>query len=223
MSKLFDTLEKIRENEGSAAPPPVGAGGPSQGPVKARPWLVVVLGVGIVAIGAYAVLSRSVPQQSASVARQEKVLPSVAAPPVAKSGPVPPVVSPSLAPAVDGVGAGGLAPLNALGTACVERNQHWRGIYYLRQAHAMAPERLEPLVNLAVAYAELGLYRQANAYLVKAVAIDPGSEPLQANLRILHRANLLEQELDAAMVPEKEPRSDAVGHKAPAGRGARRP
>ena len=224
MSKLFDTLEKIRENEGTAQATGPGAGGPAPAPARSRRWLVVVLGVGIVATALYGILSRSMPPRPQVSARQEKALPAVAVPPVAKSGAVATAVGPSQAtPPATGAGADDLARLNDLGAASVDRNQHWRGIYFFQQANAIAPGRLEPLVNLAVAYAELGLYRQANAYLIKAVAIDPQSKPLQDNLKILHRANLLDQALVAAMVPREPPPAGAAGQRTPGGHGVKRP
>ncbi|HIJ91728.1 MAG: hypothetical protein OEV91_06680 [Desulfobulbaceae bacterium] len=90
---------------------------------------------------------------------------------------------------------------NALGAEYVDKDQHWRGIYFLQKASAMAPGRMEPLINLAVAYAELGLYRKANDYFAEAVKIDPAYGPLLANLRIFSRAGLLDEKILSGLAP----------------------
>ena len=55
----------------------------------------------------------------------------------------------------------------------------------------LEPKRIEPLVNMAVTYAELGFYAKAIKLFEEAYRIDPHFPPLLKNLKILNQANLL--------------------------------
>ncbi|HFQ82037.1 MAG TPA: tetratricopeptide repeat protein [Desulfobacterales bacterium] len=96
---------------------------------------------------------------------------------------------------------------NQLAVQYVHRNQPWKGIYYFQKAKAAVPSRIEPLINLAVVYAELGYYPKAVKLFEKAYSINPDFPPLRKNLKILYRANLLKGSLLAQKFKKKQPRN----------------
>ncbi len=84
---------------------------------------------------------------------------------------------------------------NQLAIQYIHKNQPWQGIYYFQKAKAAAPNRIEPLINAAVVYAELGYYPKAVKLFEEAYKINPDFPPLRKNLRILYQANLLKGSL----------------------------
>ncbi len=80
---------------------------------------------------------------------------------------------------------------NQLAIQYIHNHQPWKGIYYFQKANTAAPKRIEPLVNVAVVYAELGYYPKAIELFEKAYSINPDFPPLLKNLKILYQANLL--------------------------------
>ncbi|MFW8600225.1 tetratricopeptide repeat protein [Desulfobacterota bacterium M19] len=84
---------------------------------------------------------------------------------------------------------------NQLAIQYIHKNQPWKGIYYFQKAVAAAPNRIEPLVNVAVVYTELGYYPKALKLFEKAYRINPDFPPLLKNLKILYRADLLKDSL----------------------------
>ncbi len=75
--------------------------------------------------------------------------------------------------------------LNNQGARLVSQGDHWQGIYFFDQARKMRPERIEPLINLAVALSELQLVVPAQRFFDAAVAIDPDFPQLKENLSII--------------------------------------
>ncbi len=84
---------------------------------------------------------------------------------------------------------------NQLAIQYIHKNQPWKGIYYFQKAAAAAPNRIEPLINVAVVYAELGYYPKAVKLFEKVYRINPDFPPLRKNLKILYQADLLKGSL----------------------------
>ncbi len=80
---------------------------------------------------------------------------------------------------------------NQLAIQYIHNHQPWKGLYYFQKANAAAPKRIEPLVNVAVVYAELGYYPKAVKLFEKAYSLNPDFPPLLKNLKILYQAKLL--------------------------------
>lgn len=82
--------------------------------------------------------------------------------------------------------------LNDAGLALIQENQHWQGIYSLEQARKQQPQRPEALINMAVALAELGLRAPAKRLFSEAHALAPNHPLLRKNLELLVQANFLD-------------------------------
>ncbi|MEA2082982.1 MAG: hypothetical protein U9O82_01825, partial [Thermodesulfobacteriota bacterium] len=80
--------------------------------------------------------------------------------------------------------------LNNQGAMLVQKQDYWNGIYYLEQAKKMQPEQIEPLLNLAVAFSEMGLYTLAFNLLEQAHHLAPNHPLLRSNLDILAQAGI---------------------------------
>ena len=85
------------------------------------------------------------------------------------------------------------------GAGCIQKQEYWKGLYYLDQARKMQPQRIEPLINSAVALAELGLYELAVQYFNEARSIDPEHPLLKENLAILSKYGIAEENLFPSM------------------------
>lgn len=83
--------------------------------------------------------------------------------------------------------------LNNQGVALVTRNQHWQGIYCFEKARKLQPGRIEPLINLSVALTELHLYGPARRYFDEAVKLDPNNPFLCKNIDIATGLGLLKE------------------------------
>lgn len=85
-----------------------------------------------------------------------------------------------------------MAAFNGQGVAMVADNDHWQGIYYFEQARKANPKAVEPLINLGVALAEIGLLGPARDFFRQARELHPEHPGLQANLQLLADYGLLE-------------------------------
>ncbi|MCK5229635.1 MAG: hypothetical protein KAR13_05180 [Desulfobulbaceae bacterium] len=85
--------------------------------------------------------------------------------------------------------------LNNQGAMLVQRQDYWNGIYYLEQAKKMQPEQIEPLLNQAVAFSEMGLYTLAFNLLEQAHHLAPNHPLLRSNLDILAQTGIFERPL----------------------------
>ncbi|MDF1578201.1 MAG: hypothetical protein P1P81_07140 [Desulfobulbales bacterium] len=113
------------------------------------------------------------------VAESGGVSPTPAAPPVSRP---PPTAIPSDEDMVS---------LNNKGVKFVENNDHWRGIYLFSTILERTPGRIEPMINIGAALAELGLVEPAKRYLRQAAVIDRNHPALLANLAILKNAGIV--------------------------------
>lgn len=209
MSRLYNTLEKIRTGEQSGfpqeKPAPAKGIGRQADPGKRR--RIALLGASALLALALivffsgpkhkdvkpplttdAVAPARIPAQPAEPAPQ--VLP-----------PVPPTASP---PATVDL----YQQLNATGIALIQENQHWRGIYFLEQARKQQPERPEALINMAVALAELGLRAPAKRLFSEAHALAPNHPLLRRNLDLLGQADFFDPQwlssLTAGQIPPEQ-------------------
>lgn len=181
MSKLFETLETIRRRESTgsqrlasprAAPPP---GRPNQRLLLR--FLIVLLVCGGFVYGLRYALDRPVRPNGPAA------LPESPAP---HRGPARVTAAPP------GQAAEVVASNNRA-VAYIRNHDHWRGIYLLTTLVDRHPERIEPLINLGVALAEVGLWEPAREYLFRARALNPAHPLLRENLAILKRAGLLDE------------------------------
>lgn len=186
MSKLFDTLEQIRHHESHLVSGQTlknqTKGTDKAGPNKAL-LLLVILTAGFAAI--YFSLPMLTGKKPASTGTADFVPADTA---VTVSPPAPEVAH-SLPAAV--LFADDLVNLNNTGVRHVENNDQWQGILVFSQILTQNPSRIEPLINIGVALAELGLIEPAKRYLHQAAIIDRNHPALQENLTILKKAGML--------------------------------
>jgi len=224
MSKLFDTLEQIRENEANTVSQSGGevktASVPVKKPVKkphfafgrgrvAQRFIVPIVVLVLVGVGIYAALpwlgkdrgirvstvavqNQATPETKATAtpAATEKNKQDTAALAVEDSGheePLPPTAE--AAPAIQP--HPGAVRMNNRGVSLVKDGEYMEALHLFTEARKDAPDAIEPLINLAVAYTEFGLSEKGMTYFEKAFALDPVNPDLLNNLAMLDRAGLL--------------------------------
>ncbi len=221
MSKLYSTLEKIRTGEQGGLfekkPAPVkGLGRNAEKSRKEKIFLLVasvLLVLSLIvflsgpkrtdtkpptgAVTTDAVIAPAVPAKTVATSvpapTQTPDHPVEPAPEADKSPKLPPAPPVSLTTSPIGTGGNDLyLQLNDTGLALIQENQHWRGIYYLEQAHKLQPERPEALINMAVALAELGLRAPAQRLFSEAHALAPNHPLLRQNLELLQQADFFD-------------------------------
>lgn len=193
MSKLFNTLEKIKKNEEDALSPVVHdkAGKNPQQPRKLL-WLVISLTVVIGLLFASRSFSPNnfsqlinrfygVEKFSETDKPQQGVLEGA----LTEAG----GTTDSVADFEQDTSAGStlaqMIILNNTGTRHVQQGRYWQGIYCFDQARKMQPERIEPLINLAVALSELQLFAPAHRFFKKAMKIDANHPLLKENIALI--------------------------------------
>jgi len=203
VSKLFNTLEKIRHHETSNEPARRSAARkPAAAEKSGTPRLLsLVLLVMLAVVILYTVLLSSRLNLSPLNATFRQVLttlhllPSPDANRVAT--PAPPAL-PGMLP------SGGTAPASAAqqaaqltktGIDLFLSGDHWRGIHYFDQARKRNPAAVEPLINMAVALSELGLHGPANRLFREAYAMAPNDPALLRNLATLAESGRLDDAL----------------------------
>jgi hypothetical protein len=184
LSKLFDTLEQIRRNESahdSGHPrknTPAGAG--KLGGRKA--FLIVALLAAATAV--YFSLPGLPGKKPGPTGREHGVESGAVAPPLAA-----PSVIRQPPPAI--LADEDLLSLNNSGVKHVENNDPWRGIYIFSMILERAPGRIEPMINIGAALAELGLIEPAKRYFRQAAVLDRNHPGLRANIAILRKAGMV--------------------------------
>ncbi|HEX9716237.1 MAG TPA: tetratricopeptide repeat protein [Desulfurivibrionaceae bacterium] len=190
MSRLYNTLEKIRTGEPGAfsqkKSAPAKGMGQQADPSKRRR---------IILLGASALLALALIVFFSGPKRKDANPPlTTDAVTPARMPDHPTAPAPQLLPPVPSASSP-MAPgdlyrqLNDTGVALIQENQHWRGIYYLEQARKQQPERPEALINMAVALAELGLRAPAKRLFSEAHALAPNHPLLRQNLDLLGQAD----------------------------------
>lgn len=203
MSKLFDTLEKIQNNETYSPVPGVGI--TSSPKPKGNKIIIMLIALAIGAIGLFFVLQRietfrlpgitakqpahvSIPadsqilQTETTVKHQESKMQKV----IPATKPVKPIAKELVHQ---------MTTLNNQGVRLISKYEYWQGIYYLNKAHALSPQSIEPLVNMAVALMELGLTAPANRFFHEALTLDPNNRKLRDNLALAAQTGTLDNSL----------------------------
>ncbi len=197
MSKLLDTLEKIRKNE-DVTYPTKKKGSLSTGDTsrKTNIKFVAVMAFVIIALSIYGGLPY-ITQHIIKIGKRPHTQTKTAKSPIKKRiEPTPHHIKKARKPPiVTSKQAKEFAHFNKLALQHIHNNQPWKGVYYFQKANIAEPKRIEPLINMAVTYAELGYYTKAIELFEKAYGINPHSPPLLKNLNILKQANLLKSNI----------------------------
>ena len=205
VSKLYNTLEKIRTGEQGGATkkkstPVRGFGLNADTSGKRRIILLgasALLGIALIMFIAGQKPKDTKPPITPAAAAPGRIPvdrptePTVQASTSAKVSPAPPA---SLAASPAGTGKDLYRQLNDTGVALIQKNQPWQGIYYLEQARKQQPERPEALINMAVALAELGLRAPAKRLFSEAHALAPNHPLLRKNLDLLGQADFFDDQ-----------------------------
>ena len=209
MSRLYNTLEKIRTGEPSGFPkkksaPDKGIGQQAD-PGKGR--RIALLGASaLLALALIVFFSGPKRKGAKPPLTADAVAPAqTPAQPAAPASQLPPPVPLTASP----LATGDLyQQLNATGIALLQENQHWRGIYFLEQARKQQPKRPEALINMAVALAELGLRAPAKRLFSEAHALAPNHPLLRQNLDLLGQADFFDGQwlssLTAGQIPPEQ-------------------
>lgn len=87
--------------------------------------------------------------------------------------------------------------LNNIAAYHIYNQQYWKGLYFLEKAMAEAPVSVEPLINYAVALTEMGLYGVAGNYLKQAYLLDPSHPALLKNTALLKQSHIMDETLNS--------------------------
>ncbi|MBA3004811.1 MAG: hypothetical protein FP813_13345 [Desulfurivibrio sp.] len=214
MSKLYNTLEKIRTGEQGVFSKKKSASAKGFGPNadkagKRRIILLCTAGMVVLALVVFLVFPQR--KDAKPPITGETVTADVVAPAGTSSQPAAPdslddnpqkmATGPnaSLTASPTGTDSDIYQQLNDKGLALIDENQHWRGIYFLELAHKQQPERVEALINLAVAAAELGLRAPAKRLFIQAHALAPHHPLLRKNLDLLGQAEFFDDQWVASL------------------------
>jgi tetratricopeptide (TPR) repeat protein len=187
LSKLFDTLEQIRRHESSHD------SGHSRKNTPARSgklgggkaFLIVALLVAAAAVVVYFSPLRGIsgkkpgPAGRDQVAESDRVAPALVAPSISRQPPAAILADQDL------------LSLNNSGVEYVRNNDPWRGIYLFSRILDREPGRIEAMINIGAALAELGLIEPAKRYFRQAAILDRNHPALRANVVILRKAGLV--------------------------------
>ncbi len=207
MSKLFDTLERIRENEEAQPRRPAGQATRHTPPGRRR---LVLWGIFCSAIAGLLLLilstDFSLPLKPDNHPAPAKPAAAPAAPQVAAGRPettraVNPLTRETRDQWQNKLTDTGLTPgqratlLNNIAAYYILDRQYWRGLSYLDQTIRLAPEAAEPLINYGVALTELGLYGVAIDYFDRAYRLNPSHPMLVKNIALLARNEIMGERL----------------------------
>ncbi|MEW6593272.1 MAG: hypothetical protein AB1413_00200 [Thermodesulfobacteriota bacterium] len=205
MSKLFNTLEKIRHHETSSEPTRRSAGrkpSPAErsGPPRLLSWVLVAM---LTMVVLYTVLLATRVSLAPLGTHFRQALTSLRLLPAPDSSRTAQPAAPALPGAIPpGAAMPASAAEEALrhsasGIESFRNSDHWRSLYHFDQARQKNPRAVEPLINMAVVLSELGLYGPANRLFREAYARDPEDPALRRNLAILAEAGRLDDALHA--------------------------
>lgn len=207
MSRLYNTLEKIRIGEQGIFPKknPAPAEGTRLTAGKSRRLRLVLLGLSCVLTLALLLFFAGPKRKDAKPDAGLNAAATVAAAPALTpsqpevSARMPAEVPVSPAPSSTTTGSGPYLQLNDKGIALIQENQHWQGIYYFEQARKQQPERPEALINMAVALAELGLRAPAKRLFTEAHGLAPNHLLLRKNLDLLGQMGFFDDQWVASL------------------------
>jgi len=216
LSKLFDTLEQIRENEAQQPSRPSGKSTQADGRSKRR---VVVAGSLFLVVISLILLFRLIDFSSfvshpspATPGGETKSGDSTQASPAAV------LTSPGMLTGSDtgqnySITAADLQRwqtalqdeklpiaeqeglLNNIAVYYINNQQHWQGLSFLDRALQLRADSAEALINYAVALTELGLYGVAADYFERAYRANPAHPALIRNIALLRQHDILGERL----------------------------
>ncbi len=174
MSKLFDALEKIQEQEDTSPQvEQVAKPQPTRKTGRYFPFLV-----GLTVIAAIVVATQYIPvfknnlfQQSAEVQTKRSTTP------IAPDSQISHATSP-LPQKTNLPTPAQVEYFNNHGVELIEKGDAWDAIYYFDKASKLAPEQPEPLINMGVILAQLDLGFPAGRVFKKAYHLAPHNEHL---------------------------------------------
>ena len=194
MSKLFETLEKIQQNEPALAlaGPHISADGTEN---KKKQWHkflpVLLLTTAMILVGSFYALRHqpvSIIQVKNDLPLWEKKSDQYRTPTALNAIEEKPLLSLEPKNRTD---FQQMVDLNNQGTRFLTKNRYWQSIFYFDKARQIQPQSVEPVINLAVALSELGLAGPANRFFTEARKIDPDHPVLQENMIIAAKKGIL--------------------------------
>ncbi|MCF6289432.1 MAG: tetratricopeptide repeat protein [Desulfobacterales bacterium] len=207
MSKLFDTLERIRENEESQHREPAAPAPGRRGPGRRRLVLWAILCSAVAGLVLFVLItdfsSLLKPGRHPTPAAPVEPAAAPAGPRQVATGQsgttraVNPVTRETRDQWRDKLADSDLTPeqratlLNNIAAYYILDRQYWQGLSYLEQAIRLAPGAAEPLINYGVALTELGLYGVAIDYFERAGRINPDQPMLVKNIALLARNKIM--------------------------------
>ena len=202
MSKLFDTLEKIQNKEtfspatDSLAPPPEQKSGKS---------LIILVALAVSAVVVFLALQNidifKLPRITGKQPVPSTVTQDQASELTENTVSSTHILQQAGQPASNAAQPASANTLNQMtqynnqGVRLIARSEHWQGIYYFNKAHALSPQSVEPITNLAIALMELGLTAPANRFFREALTIDPDNTILKDNLALAAQLGILDDSL----------------------------
>ena len=188
MSKLFDALEKIQQQEPQqASSEPAKETAPVAKTGRYFPFLLgLTLITAVLAASHYYDLRQKKKKQAAPhpVARQS-VVPGPSA--------MLPIAPPALAEAPAGNSQQKQSYYNEQGLSLAHKGDYWQAIYFFEQAIQLDPPQPEPAINMAVTLAHLGLQFPAQRYFSQAWQLAPGHQGLVQALNQAKERRQIEQ------------------------------
>ncbi len=202
MSKLFDTLEKI-QNKDTFSPTTAGLAPPPQQKTNKVFFILVALAVSAVVlflalqnIDTFKLPRITGKQPVPSAVTQDQSI--VLTENTGSSTHIPQLAGQPASNATKAFSENiynQMTQFNNQGVRLLARSEHWQGIYYFNKAHALSPQSVEPIVNLAIALTELGLTAPANRFFREAVTLDPDNRILRDNLALAAQLGILDDSL----------------------------
>ncbi|MBU0485844.1 MAG: hypothetical protein KKB30_15175 [Proteobacteria bacterium] len=186
MSKLFNALEQIRRNETYNVSGPNGNLTPNS--ERGLNLRLIVLFIVALAITGFLLLNLSTIREKLFSSPAKSSIASQPTPRQMLDNPVVKTTEKNQATTAKD-------NLNNYGAELITAQDYWHGIYILKKITEAQPGHIEPLINLGVALAELGLFGPANRYFSMAYALDSEHPALQENLTLLREAGLLDRPL----------------------------
>lgn len=197
MSKLYDTLEKIQEQETDTTP----AHKAFTPPPARRTSRLVPLLAGVLLVIALVVASYTLPLVNKDVSRQQKKAESsrpaeqqALSSRISQPGPQVAEEEKRDDQAQGEYFNNHAVRLNAEG-------ETWIALYYLDKASRVAPERPEPLINMALILTQMDLGFPAGRFFKKAHQLDPKSEYLRQAMELAIAKQVLPPDFHKTLSP----------------------
>ncbi len=180
MSKLYDTLEKIQEQETDTTP----AQKAFTPPPARRTSRFVPLLVGVLMVIALVIASYTLPLFNKNLARQQKK--AEMRRPAEQQAVSSRISRPAPQVAEDEKRAGPAQGeyFNNHAVSLSAQGETWTALYYLDKASRVAPKQPEPLINMALILTQMDLGFPAGRLFKKAYQLDPENEYLRQAMEL---------------------------------------